>query len=185
MKTVSASGLLILALAGIMFSTGCARKAAMDPVATESSQQEKVSAIPETSDNSPDTDALAQVVQDSQVQKDEELFRIDLERVHFDYDQYTLSSKARSTLKENAQVLLRQPNVRIRVEGHCDSRGSDEYNLALGDRRAQAVKNFLVALGVPADRLETNSYGEEMPLEPANSEVAWAKNRRAELKRLN
>jgi len=106
----------------------------------------------------------------------------DLTRIHFDFDQFTLSPEARQTLAANATIIKAAPGLRVRIEGHCDERGSDEYNLALGERRAQAAKDYLVSLGVPTDRLELISYGEELPLDPASNEAAWAKNRRAEFK---
>ena len=109
----------------------------------------------------------------------------DLQRVQFNFDQYVLSMQARDILKSNAELLKSQPEWKVVIEGHCDDRGSDEYNLALGDRRAQEVKNFLVTLGISPERLKTNSYGEEMPLDASNNETAWSKNRRAEFKVLN
>jgi peptidoglycan-associated lipoprotein len=82
-------------------------------------------------------------------------------------------------------ILQTSPDLRVSIEGHCDDRGSDEYNLALGERRARAVRNFLVSLGVSPERMETISYGEEMPVNPKKTETAWAMNRRAEFKQLN
>jgi peptidoglycan-associated lipoprotein len=108
-----------------------------------------------------------------------------LVRIHFAYDQSTLSEESRKILADNAIILQTVPAMKIGIEGHCDSRGSDEYNIALGARRAQVVKDYLVSLGVNPDRLETISYGEEMPLDIAMNELAWAKNRRAEFKVLN
>ncbi|KIH77642.1 peptidoglycan-associated lipoprotein [Geoalkalibacter ferrihydriticus] len=105
-----------------------------------------------------------------------------LERVHFEFDAFTLSSRAQEILTRNAAYLRANPEVKVLIEGHTDERGSDEYNLALGERRAQAVRNFLVSLGIAAERLSIISYGEELPLDPANHEDAWAKNRRAEFK---
>lgn len=103
-----------------------------------------------------------------------------LERVHFAYNQFTLEEAARVTLEQNAIYLRNHPALKISIEGHCDERGSDEYNLALGERRAMAAKSYLVSLGIPADRLAIISYGEEKPLVAASNEEAWAKNRRAE-----
>jgi peptidoglycan-associated lipoprotein len=105
-----------------------------------------------------------------------------LERVYFDFDQFTLTSAARGVLKKNAAYLQANSGVKVVIEGHCDERGSDEYNLALGERRASAAKQYLVSLGVNAGRLSIISYGEEKPLEALSSEQAWAKNRRAEFK---
>jgi peptidoglycan-associated lipoprotein len=99
--------------------------------------------------------------------------------VYFDYDQSTLSPEARATLERQAAWLKSYPGVKILVEGNCDERGTREYNLALGARRAAAAKDYLVALGVTGDRLTTISYGKERPIDPASSETAWSRNRNA------
>lgn len=102
-----------------------------------------------------------------------------LETVYFDYDSHTLSPVARQTLERNAGLLRQEAGLAVIVEGHCDERGSDEYNLALGELRATTVKGYLVTLGVAAERLKAISYGEERPAVSGNDEAAWAKNRRA------
>jgi peptidoglycan-associated lipoprotein len=101
------------------------------------------------------------------------------ENIFFEYDKSALISEVQEMLKENAQWLKDNPDVSVIIEGHCDERGSNEYNIALGDRRAQSVKTFLVNMGVAAERLTPISYGEEKPIDPAHTEEAWAKNRRA------
>ena len=103
-----------------------------------------------------------------------------LEKIYFDFDSSTLSDTARQTLTKNYAVLNKIPQSGIRVEGHCDERGSDEYNLALGERRAQEAVRYLTTLGVPADRLSALSYGKEKPADPDHTETAWARNRRDE-----
>lgn len=105
-----------------------------------------------------------------------------LMRIHFSYNQFTLEDAARVTLEQNAVYLRNKPAEKVVIEGHCDERGSDEYNLALGERRAVAAKNYLVSLGIAAERLSVVSYGEEQPLVAASNEEAWGKNRRAEFK---
>jgi len=102
-----------------------------------------------------------------------------LETIFFDYDSAVLLPATRQTLQRNAAWLQANPQVHVTIEGHCDERGSGEYNLALGEQRAMAVRNYLVNLGVETGRLSILSYGEEMPLDPAHSETAWVKNRRA------
>lgn len=104
-----------------------------------------------------------------------------LKDVHFDFDRYDVRPQDVNILKDNAAVLLKYPKLKVQVEGHCDERGTAEYNLALGERRANSVKKYLISLGVPADRLSTISYGKEMPLDPGHNEEAWAKNRRAHI----
>jgi peptidoglycan-associated lipoprotein len=103
--------------------------------------------------------------------------------IHFDYDSSALRDDARTTLKTNADAINGLPaEKKAMVEGHCDERGTQEYNLALGERRAQAARDYLIQLGVPADRLLTVSYGEEQPANPGHDEAAWAQNRRDEFK---
>ncbi len=102
-----------------------------------------------------------------------------LNTVHFDYDSSTIGSEARRQLGENATWIKANTGVTVQIEGHCDSRGSVEYNLALGERRAKAVKNYLTTLGIDSKRLTILSYGEEKPIATGDSEDAFAKNRRA------
>jgi peptidoglycan-associated lipoprotein len=104
------------------------------------------------------------------------------ERISFDYDQSDLSPAARENLMAKAEILRAVPTVSLRIEGHADERGSDEYNLALSTRRAAAAMRFLGNHGITPDRLETVGYGEEQPLDPAENESAWARNRRDEFR---
>jgi peptidoglycan-associated lipoprotein len=101
-----------------------------------------------------------------------------LKEIYFDYDKYDLSGEARETLKANAAWLKSNASERVEIEGHCDERGTNEYNLALGAKRAQAAKDFLVTLGIPAQRLSTISYGKELPVCRESTEDCWQKNRR-------
>ena len=105
-----------------------------------------------------------------------------LKTVYFDYDKSDLSDGTRAALQSNADWLKANPKRAIAIEGHCDERGTVEYNLALGQRRAASVKDYLVTLGVAADRLRTVSYGKERPADPGHDESAWSKNRRAEFR---
>ena len=102
--------------------------------------------------------------------------------VHFEYDRFELKTEDRDMLKKNADYLNSNPGVNVLVEGHCDERGTVEYNLALGQKRAAAVREYYGQLGVALDRIGTISYGSEKPADPAHNEEAWAKNRRAETK---
>jgi len=102
-----------------------------------------------------------------------------LQDINFEFDKSSLTVQAQEILRENAQWLADNPTVNVEIEGHCDERGTIEYNLALGDRRAKSARDFLINLGVSAGRLSTISYGEEMPLDAGHNEAAWAKNRRA------
>jgi peptidoglycan-associated lipoprotein len=101
------------------------------------------------------------------------------DRVFFDLDQSEIDAEDQATLRSQAEWLLRYPQKRITVEGHCDERGTREYNLALGERRANAAKNYLVTLGVDTGRITTISYGKERPAALGSDEASWAQNRRA------
>jgi peptidoglycan-associated lipoprotein len=102
--------------------------------------------------------------------------------IYFAFDRYDLSAEARRTLTQTASVMKEVPQLRVTIEGHCDERGTEEYNLALGERRARAAYEFLVNLGVPPRQMEMVSFGKLRPAVMGNNEAAWAKNRRAEFK---
>jgi peptidoglycan-associated lipoprotein len=102
-----------------------------------------------------------------------------LKDIHFDFDKYDIPPGEAAILKGNAEVLKKYHKVKIQIEGHCDERGTNQYNLALGERRANSAKNYLLSLGISPERISTISYGEERPLDPGHTEEAWAKNRRA------
>ena len=99
----------------------------------------------------------------------------------YGYDSAELTAEARSALDADAAILKNYPSWTITIEGHCDERGTAEYNLALGERRAVSAQSYLVSLGIPANRLRTVSYGKEFPFDPGHDEAAWAKNRRAHI----
>lgn len=102
-------------------------------------------------------------------------------RVFFDYNKAELKPNAKEVIKNNAAFLKRNPDYQILIEGHCDERGTPEYNMALGQRRAIAVKQFMVSLGIAESRIETKSWGEELPIDLGHNEDAWRLNRRAEM----
>ena len=101
------------------------------------------------------------------------------EDIHFDFDKYDIRTDAKPILQKIASHLLKNPSLHILIEGHCDERGTNQYNLALGDRRAKATKDYLTSHGIISDRIEMVSYGEEKPLCTEKTEECWAKNRRA------
>ena len=106
--------------------------------------------------------------------------RFERERIHFDFDKYNLTPEAQKILTRKAEFLRKNGNLKAVIEGHCDERGTAEYNLALGDRRANSAKNYLVNLGISESRLTAISYGEELPSDRRPNEAAWAKNRRCQ-----
>jgi peptidoglycan-associated lipoprotein len=108
----------------------------------------------------------------------DELWNKEVRDAYFDYDSAEIRADARQALQRTAEFLRNYPQTRVTIEGHCDERGSTEYNLALGDRRANAVKQYLVSLGVPAERLTSTSWGKEKPFCMESSEACWQQNRR-------
>jgi peptidoglycan-associated lipoprotein len=177
MNKMSILRLILLVTLATLLASGCAKKPAPQvveveetPVVTEMPARE-VSGVEERP-----------MMEAPVGERAPEVALAELQRIHFEFDQYVLTPEARDILAANAAYLKANAGEKVRIEGHCDERGSDEYNLALGERRALAAKNYLVSLGIAADRLDVISYGEEMPLDPGGSEEAWAKNRRAEFK---
>lgn len=102
------------------------------------------------------------------------------EKIYFDFDAATLTTAARERLTGNFEELRKSPQMKVRIEGHCDERGSDDYNLALSQRRAEVAQRYLTDLGIAAERLSTIGYGKERPADPGHDEAAWAANRRDE-----
>lgn len=140
----------------------------------------KKQVVPPPSTKKMDTpkEAVAPVPQEPALPAGEAYEYVD---VNFDYDRYGLSAAAQRILTEHAKALLKATNATVRIEGHCDERGTVEYNLSLGEKRANAVKAFLVQYGVPSAGITTISYGKERPKDTRHSEAGWAINRRAEI----
>jgi len=149
---------LLFVIPGLLFSVGCQKKvvdATPEPV-VETKPEPKPEPVPVY--KAPDV-----VMQ---------------EDIYFDFDKSTLTPAAQDNLLRKAEWLRENPDATVTIEGHCDDRGTNEYNLALGDRRAESAKAFLIDLGIDPMRLTTISYGEERPVDPRQNEEAWAKNRR-------
>lgn len=122
-------------------------------------------------------EAAQRAIEEDAIRKELEAFTG--EDIYFDFDQSSLTSEAQAILQKKAVWLRNNAEASVVIEGHCDERGTTEYNLALGDRRANSAKSFLVDMGIAPSRLKTISYGEEMPVDRGSNESAWAKNRRA------
>ena len=116
------------------------------------------------------------------VVSEEQLFDQAIKPAYFDYDKFDIRSDAQAVLTSNADFLKEHAGIKFTIEGHCDERGSEEYNLGLGDKRATSAKNFLVNLGLAADRISTISYGKSRPVCTESAEDCWQKNRRAAFK---
>lgn len=108
-----------------------------------------------------------------------------LRTINFEFDKSNLTNETKAVLAENARQLLENPEINVRIEGHCDERGTVEYNLALGERRALITRDYLINFGISANRLTVISYGKERPLDPRHVPEAWDRNRRAEFIKLN
>jgi peptidoglycan-associated lipoprotein len=168
-KNLTLIGIAVLFAFGMTIFTGCAEKKTVvkdEAVQEQKSQAAQPAATPAAKEQSAKVEAAAtaeSVIRD----------------INFDFDQSTIRPDAREILKANADILLKKGAAKITIEGYCDERGTAEYNMALGERRAQEAKKYIVNLGVKAAQIKTISYGEERPLDPGHNEDAWAKNRRA------
>lgn len=186
MKKQTATALLVLGSCVLLAAGGCAKHEMVkkdegitpvlstgvkEPVKTEALQEQHVK-------QAPVTENTMRELQENAGQIDE--LKSALAKIYFDFDSYNLSGMARSNLVKNAKLLKKDTVGKVRIEGNCDERGSDEYNLALGEKRAKAAMQYLVALGIPAERLSVISYGKEKPADPGHDEAAWARNRRDE-----
>jgi peptidoglycan-associated lipoprotein len=165
-KNLTLIGFLVLIAFGMAIFTGCAEN--KTTVKDEAIQEQKADAVkaPADQEQSAKVEAAATA-------------EVNIRDINFDFDQSNIRPDAREILKVNADILLKKGAAQITVEGYCDERGTAEYNMALGERRAQEAKNYLINLGVKASQIKTISYGEERPLDAGHDEDAWAKNRRA------
>jgi peptidoglycan-associated lipoprotein len=172
----------LLAFGLIMFTAGCKKKAPeMDPTPPVETQDE--AAVPidepivvEVIDPNAFKD---EIIEEELIDLTRDAMRSQLQTVFFSFDQYDLSSDGRRTLQQNYNLLRENESFNVIIEGHCDERGTIEYNLALGEKRAAGVRDYLVSLGLSPSRLRIVSYGEERPNDSSHGESAWAKNRRA------
>jgi len=172
-------GMLLMLCCLTIVAGGCAKKEVVKEDESLTGSQPQVTGQMPPATPAPTPIAQEPVVKDETL-TDSAMAAEPFETIYFDLDSYVLRQDARDALDKNAQWLLKQATATVRLEGNCDERGSDEYNLALGEKRAKAAKSYLVTLGVPADRLVTISYGKEKPVDPGHNDAAWAKNRRVD-----
>jgi peptidoglycan-associated lipoprotein len=181
-----AAGVVVVMSCGMLFASGCAKhgvvkqEEALAPSASAAAKpapEADVAASQPVKKSSPKEgvaqDALAPIPRGGEL-------KATLEKIYFDFDSATLSEAARASLAKNAALVKKDPAEKVRIEGNCDERGSDEYNIALGEKRAKAAMAYLVTMGVPPNRLSVLSYGKERPADPGHDETAWSKNRRDE-----
>jgi len=173
---------VVLLIPGLMLTTSCSKKVVKDEAGTYErtslvSPQPGGSQAPvEQGRVGGEDTARAQDFNQDELSARERFMNED---IYFDFDQSVLTANAQSILQQKAQWMRSRPDVSVIIEGHCDERGTAEYNLALGDRRAESAKAFLMNLGIAASRMNTVSYGEERPADSGHGESAWARNRRA------
>ena len=165
---------LLLLVPGLMLMTSCAQQSAVDQDTTQ-----KATPPEDTSGAAGGEDLQAEAAKRAAEQAMNQFIN---EHIYYDFDSAALSALAQATLKNKAAWLKENAGVMVTIEGHCDERGTNEYNLALGERRALSARAYLVDLGISASRLSTISYGEERPLDNRSNEEAWAKNRRGQFK---
>lgn len=195
---------LLVVVPGLLFTVSCAKKVVQsEPMAEEETTMVEEPEGPSDAELAAQEQAaqeeaarqwemqaeedLKQAQMAEQAAKEEEMERAQMaamqmfmnEDVYFDFDSSVLSDMAKDVLSRKAEYLRANPEASVIIEGHCDERGTSAYNIALGDRRAESAKAFLVDLGIDAAQLATISYGEERPVDTGHNEEAWAKNRRA------
>ena len=190
-KHLALIGLLLVFAFSLTIFSGCAEKKAV--VKDEAIQEQKVTQtapVATTDDEAArrakeeaDREAAlkAQAAKDAAARRNlAALNDLNLQNIYFDYNKSSIRPEAREILKANAEIFTKNSAATIVAEGYCDERGTAEYNMALGERRAQETKQYLVNLGINASRIETISYGKERPANEAHDEAAWAQNRRAQ-----
>jgi peptidoglycan-associated lipoprotein len=183
--------LMVLAFSLSIFS-GCAeKKAVVKDEAVQEQKEPAKAAQPVVTDDeaarkakeAADREAAlkAQAAKDAAAKKNAAaLADLNLQNIYFDFDKSAIRPDAREILKADAEIFTKNSGATIVIQGYCDERGTAEYNIALGERRAQETKQYLVNLGINASRMETISYGKENPLDPGHNEAAWAQNRRVQ-----
>ena len=165
---------LVMLVPGLMLLTSCAQQSAVDQDTTQ-----KTTPPEDTSQKASEEDMKAAEAMRAAEQAKNQFLN---DHIYFSFDSAELSLMAQETLKQKAAWLRDNPSAVVTIEGNCDERGTNEYNLALGERRAESARAYLVDLGISASRLSTISYGEERPLDPRHDEEAWAKNRNDQFK---
>lgn len=181
----------VLALAALLAASGC-REPQPDPHGRPSAPLgqadgdgdagavDETGAAPADEAERRDADQWREAEAGADGRRDEDVLGDRLDPIYFDFDRSAIRPDQQAVMEANARWLRDHPDVRVLVEGHCDERGTREYNLALGDRRANSARQFLISLGIDPSRIDTISYGEERPADPGHNETAWARNRRAE-----
>lgn len=178
---------LLLVIPGLLFTASCGKKSLTADIETMKDKTKEAPAPPPRASAPAPAPVVQKAPEPLKISEEEMRARektsamqaLMNEDVYFDYDSAALAPAAQEILKKKAIALNKYSNISITIEGHCDERGTNEYNLALGERRAESAKKFLIDLGLAASRFTTISYGEEKPVGTSSNEEAWVKNRRA------
>ena len=183
-KNLTLIGFVVLIAFGMTIFAGCAEKKTVvkdEALQEQKAQQDNEAArlVKEQADRERALREQAEREQAARAASASATLDGAVKDIYFDFDQSNIRPDAREILKANADVFLKNSTATIMIEGYCDERGTAEYNLALGERRAQEAKKYLINLGTKASQIKTISYGEERPLDPGHNEEAWANNRRA------
>ncbi len=184
MKRTMTTLMLVLVCSFLVFVTACAKK----QVQVSQPGKESPAAVAKPGEKEPakvemkDTDEAKRRELEKAQMLANEMKMFESENIYFDFDKSDLKADAQAVLKKKADWLRRNPGYSLKVEGHADERGTNEYNLALGERRASSAKKFLATLGIAENRISIISYGEERPADPGQNEAAWARNRRDEFR---
>jgi len=179
---------LLLVIPGLLFTVSCAKKTVKSEAVVEKQAEEEAVMKAREAEQARQQEMTRQrAIEEERLREEARLKEMQMaaqnrfvnEDIHFEFDSSVLLPDAQETLGRKAEWMRNNPYVNAIVEGHCDERGTNEYNLALGERRAVSAKNYLMDLGIAASRLTTISYGEERPMDLGHNEEVWAKNRRA------
>jgi peptidoglycan-associated lipoprotein len=182
-RTMTTALLMVLVCSFLVFVTACAKKQIQvsqpgKEMETPKEVKPEVTAPSKVEmKNTEEEEAKRRELEKAQMLANE-MKMFESQSIYFDFDKSDLKPEAQATLKKKADWLRMNPGYSVRIEGNCDERGTNEYNLALGERRAASAKKFLAALGIAENRMSIISYGEERPVDPGHNEAAWAKNRR-------
>ena len=184
-KALLSSIILLFAICLIsLYNVSCAKKEVIKGDGTDLISRQTAGYDTEKDVNDDEAARKAELERQARLREQAEglIKDFELENIYFDFDKADLKPSAMAILQKKADWLKENPDNYIRIEGHCDERGTSEYNIALGERRANAAAQYLIALGIEGERISTNSYGEEYPASDGHNEEAWAKNRRDEFK---
>ena len=171
---------LVMILAAVVFTVSCSKKTMQTEASQTPAAQAETTDLQSADVKSMEADQPGESPEVASVSHEADKPAFIDKTIYFEFDSALLSSQAREILISQADYLRSNANVRLTLEGHCDERGTEAYNIALGQRRADAVKTFLMDMGIPTDRLTTISYGEERPAVIGRNESAWAQNRRVQ-----